>query len=593
MAVVNRGTPDDFNKPQPHQAPGKSRVVNILNIARTLGSSAVSLMTGLLAAALILYSGYVLYDSFYTQNTAGNGGWDLLQYKPEIIEDGAVPLSGGGTLAAITADYRAWLTMYDTNIDYAVMQGDDDLYYASHDIYGNSSLTGAIYLASANNGGFTDEYNLLYGHHMDNGAMFGGLDRFTNAGYFDSHREGVLVTSSAVYDLTTFAVLRTNAYEANVYYVNGKTAADVISFLEGASPIIYRTGVANSSSKIIAFSTCAAADTDGRLVVYAVMTPRNMSATQNGVLTLRVARYEGTYDGQDHGIDVTVNLDGATIEYSIDGGVTWTKEPPLARYVNESVTVLVRASYPGMESVSAICEIRIIPRLAVVTAIDAGKTVGDPDPAFAANVTGTVGNDRLTYTVTRPRAGQDEAVGVYPDTIIAAGDAVQLNGSYNVVYHPADFTIVDKVEPTPAPEHIDDPDPPASHFVDRFKPTGNSFGDRCWALVNLICLLITFYILVPLMHLRDKFGRARLLEDVKDPEETLKEKIKRFRRRFRIGFGGEIVTSIGALVAFILTEDMRLPMVLIDKWTPLMVLLMILCLCIDRLTVRLRPDELP
>ena len=593
MAVVNRGTPDDFNNPKPHRAPGKSRVVNILNIARTLGSSAVSLMTGLLAAALILYSGYVLYDSFYTQNTAGNGGWDLLQYKPEIIEDGAVPLSGGGTLAAITADYRAWLTMYDTNIDYAVMQGYDDLYYASHDIYGNSSLTGAIYLASANNGGFTDEYNLLYGHHMDNGAMFGGLDRFTNAGYFDSHREGVLVTSSAVYDLTTFAVLRTNAYEANVYYVNGKTAADVISFLEGASPIIYRTGVANSSSKIIAFSTCAAADTDGRLVVYAVMTPRNMSATQNGVLTLRVARYEGTYDGQDHGIDVTVNLDGATIEYSIDGGVTWTKEPPLARYVNESVTVLVRASYPGMESVSAICEIRIIPRLAVVTAIDAGKTVGDPDPAFAANVTGTVGNDRLTYTVTRPRAGQDEAIGVYPDTIIAAGDAVQLNGSYNVVYHPADFTIVDKVEPTPAPEHIDDPDPPASHFVDRFKPTGNSFGDRCWALVNLICLLITFYILVPLMHLRDKFGRARLLEDVKDPEETLKEKIKRFRRRFRIGFGGEIVTSIGALVAFILTEDMRLPMVLIDKWTPLMVLLMILCLCIDRLTVRLRPDELP
>ena len=593
MAVVNRETPDDFNKPKPHQAPEKSRVVNILNIARTLGSSAVSLMTGLLAAALILYSGYVLYDSFYTQNTAGTGGWDLLQYKPEIIEDGAVPLSGGGTLAAITEDYRAWLTMYDTNIDYAVMQGDDDLYYASHDIYGKSSLTGAIYLASANNGGFTDQYNLLYGHHMDNGAMFGGLDRFANESYFDSHREGVLVTSSAVYDLTTFAVLRTNAYEANVYYVNGKTAADVISFLDGASPIIYRTGVANSSSKIVAFSTCAAADTDGRLVVYAVMTPRNMSATQNGVLTLRVARYEGAYDGQYHGIDVTVNLDGATIEYSVDGGVTWTKNPPLARYVNESVTVLVRASYPGMESVSAICEIHIIPRLAVVTAIDADKTVGDPDPDFAATVTGTVGNDRLTYTVTRPRAGQDEAVGVYPDTIIAAGDAVQLNGSYNVVYHPADFTIVDKVEATPAPEHIDDPTPPASQFVDRFKPTGSSFGDRCWALVNLICLLITFYILFPLLHLRDKFGRARLLEDVEDPDETREEKIKRFRRRFRIGFGGEIVTSIAALVAFILTEDMRLPMVLIDKWTPLMALLMALCLCIDRLTVRLRRDEMP
>ena len=623
MAVVNRETPDEFNNPKPHQAPDKSRVVNILNIARTLGSSALSLMTGLLAAALILYSGYVLYDSFYTQNTAGTGGWDLLQYKPEIIENGAAPVSGSGTLADITEDYRAWLTMYETNIDYAVMQGDDDLYYASHDIYGKSSLTGAIYLASANNGGFTDQYNLLYGHHMDNGAMFGALDEFTDESYFDSHREGVLVTGSTVYDLTTFAVLRTNAYEANVYYVNGKTAADVISFLESASPIIYRTGVANSSSKIIALSTCAAADTDGRLVVYAVMTPRDMTETQNGALTLRVARYEGVYDAQKHGVDVTVNLDGATIEYSTDDGRTWTKTPPLARYVNESVTVLVRASYPGMESVSAYCEIRIIPRLAVVTANNARKTVGTADPTFTATVTGTVGNDKLTYTVTRPRAGQDEAIGFYPDTIIASGDAVQLNGSYNVVYHPADFTIVKKVEPTPAPgrpanptpspsssveptpapsspveptpapSSLVEPTPSPSSFVDRFKPTGSSFGDRCWALVNLICLLITFYILFPLMHLRDKFGRARLLEDVEDPDETLEEKINRFRKRFRIGLGGEIVTSITALVAFILTEDMRLPMVLIDKWTPLMVLLMILCLGIDWLTVRLRPDEMP
>ena len=34
-------------------------------------------------------------------------------------------------------------------------------------------------------------------------------------------------------------------------------------------------------------------------------------------------------------------------------------------------------------------------------------------------------------------------------------------------------------------------------------------------------------------------------------------------------------------------------MILIDKWTPLMILLMALCLVIDRLAVRLRGDELP
>ena len=582
MAVVNRNTPDVFNKAVQGTAPGKSRVVNILNLVRTAGSSVVSLLTGLLAAALILYSGYVLYDSFYTQNTAVTGAWDLLQYKPEIIEEGAAPASGAGTLSDILSDYRAWLTLYDTNIDYAVMQGPDDLYYTSHDIYGQSSITGAIYLASANNGGFVDNYNLLYGHHMSNGSMFGSLDKFMDESYFDSHREGVLVAGSGVYDLTTFAVVLTNAYESQVYTVSNKSGADVINFLESSSPMIYRREVANSSSKILALSTCSSAITNGRLVVFAVMTPRNMSKTQNGVLTLRVARYEGVYDALEHSVSATVNLDGAVIEYSVDGGATWSKNPPVARYVDESTYVLVRASYPGMESVSAYCEIRILPRLAVVTAKDEIKAFGQPDPVFTAEVTGTVGDDKLDYTVSRPRSGVDEAIGLYDDTIIAEGEEVQLNGSYTVVYYPGDFTIVDKLD-----SMTDGPSPDSV-----LRPSGSSFGERCWALVNLICLLVTVYILLPLFHLRDKFGRGPLLKNIDEKDETTEDKIKRFRRRFRLGFGCEMVITLLALMTFILTENMCLPMVLIDKWTPLMVLFLALCLCVDILAVRLRDKEL-
>ena len=60
MAVVTRPTPDEFNNPVARTAPDKGRIVNILNLTRRLGESVVSLLTGLLAAALILYSGYVL-----------------------------------------------------------------------------------------------------------------------------------------------------------------------------------------------------------------------------------------------------------------------------------------------------------------------------------------------------------------------------------------------------------------------------------------------------------------------------------------------------------------------------------------------------
>ena len=627
---MTREKPNEFNRPTARRCPEKSRVVNILNIVKTLGESVISLATGLLAAALILYSAYVLYDSFYTQNTATTSAWDLLQYKPEIITDGAAPLAGGDTLAAVTEDYRAWLTVFDTNIDYAVMQGEDDLYYASHDVYGQNSLSGAIYLAAGNSGGFADSYNLLFGHHMDNGAMFGALDSFASESYFDSHREGVIVAGSGVYDLKTFAVLYTDAYDANVYNVAGKSVETILSYLDGAGPVIYRRDDAAGAGKIVALSTCASASTDGRLVVFATMTPRDMTEAQSGLLTLRAERYEGVYDAQEHGVTVVTNVKGAVIEYSTDDGKTWSQTAPRARYVNESTAVLVRASYPGLESVSVYTEIRIIPRLAVVTANDGRKTVGTNDPAFSATVTGLVGGDVLEYTVTRPRAGQDENAGVYQGAIIAAGAESQFGGSYIVTYVPGNFTIAaappppappapparpqnpvvnppaaspvrETPTPTPITEPITDPNPPAASFTELFTPSGNSFGGRCWALVNLICLLITAYVLFPLLHLRDKFGRDRILKDLEaldapveeeKAEETLEDKRKRFRRRMRIGVAAEIIVTIAALVAFILTEDMRLPMVLIDRWTPLMAVLMLLCLALDICFVRLRDKEL-
>ena len=43
-----------------------------------------------------------------------------------------------------------------------------------------------------------------------------------------------------------------------------------------------------------------------------------------------------------------------------------------------------------------------------------------------------------------------------------------------------------------------------------------------------------------------------------------------------------------AVIAFILTEDMRLPMILVDRWTPLMIVLMLLCWTVDVWLTRYR-----
>lgn len=270
---------DILKNPAPTGGTTKKTVDGVLT-ALKIGNGAVSLLAGLLAAVMILYSGYVLYDSFATEYGAYSSAWDLLKYKPDAAS--AQPSGGAESLAQINQDYRAWLTLYDTTIDYPVVQGSDDLYYASHDVYGNVSLTGAIYLAAGNKKDFSDSYNVIYGHHMDNGAMFGSLDKYTDEKYFQTHRTGILVTASGSYDVTLFAVVNTDAYESGIYTVGDRTA-EVIRFLEGnrsqdvglgTEILVYDAETAKNATKIVALSTCADAQTNGRLVAFGRMEKR-------------------------------------------------------------------------------------------------------------------------------------------------------------------------------------------------------------------------------------------------------------------------------------------------------------------------------
>ena len=348
----------------------KTVVDTVLGAAISAGNSLVSLVAGLLATVLIVYSGYVVADTFITQERAKSSSWDLLKFKPEIIEDNETPLSGSA-LSGVNRDYRAWLSIYDTNIDYPVVQGPDDLYYASHDIYKRSSLTGAIYLAAGNSPDFSDSYNLIYGHHMDGAIMFGSLDQYRDAGFLQGHRSGILVTGTEVYDLDFFAAASTDAYEGKIYSV-GNRADDVLAFLRdpaggvGVGTQVITLDDPGNGSKIIALSTCASSETSGRLVIFGTMTRRNL-------LSVTIPDYEGIYDGEDHFVTAqSDHMEGTTFEYSTDGGKTWTADPPVIRNVG-SMDVMVRAFHPEYGSATAAGTLTVHPRMVVLRSGSAQK----------------------------------------------------------------------------------------------------------------------------------------------------------------------------------------------------------------------------
>ena len=457
------------------------------------GGKVMSAITGLLAALLILYSGYVLYDSLYMQSQAFSSPREILDLRPEIIEDGSMPLAGGDSLAALNKDYRAWLTIYDTHIDYPVMQGENDLYYASHDVSGNSSLTGAIYLATGNSANFTDNYNLLYGHHMDNGAMFGGLDYYLEEAYFDGHREGVLVTSDAVYDLEIFAAVETDAYDSLIYTPGNQDLGTLMEHIR-QNAIRFDETVASGTTQIVAFSTCASAETNGRLVVLARMTLRG----------------SGPVEDPDP--------------------VTPPTAPPTA------------------------------PPATVVTPAPAAPTTTENPAETTEQTEDQPASDPAETSPAEPAEPNQETV---PEEII--------------------------------PETIEDEQTPLAAFTAQFQPTGGTHGTRAWALVNLICLILTVYLFLPLLHLKAKYTRIRLMKKANKMETALPQSEekelyawKKFRRRMYIGLILELLVSILAIIVFILTEDMRLPMVLIDKWTLLAIIFLLICWVVDVRLIRYR-----
>ena len=69
-------------------------------------------------------------------------------------------------------------------------------------------------------------------------------------------------------------------------------------------------------------------------------------------------------------------------------------------------------------------------------------------------------------------------------------------------------------------------------------------------------------------------------------EDTIGE--KDFRRSGRIGIIIELLIAILAIIIFILTEDIKLPIQIIDRYTPVMILILICNWIMDVLLQRYR-----
>ena len=167
------------------------------------------------------------------------------------------------------------------------------------------------------------------------------------------------------------------------------------------------------------------------------------------------------------------------------------------------------------------------------------------------------------------------AAPVIPEEQPAAVNALSLKNRQNKTLAPSRAIVLT--------EELHDSKVPMAEF------SRNTQADNGWALIDLICMLLGLYILLPLLGIKAKFERASELS--RNTFDDLDARDRSFLFRFRLGIAAEIMTVIISLAVIVLTQDFSAGMVLTDSVTPLMAVLCAACGAIEYIIRRERSEE--
>ena len=165
-------------------------------------------------------------------------------------------------------DYRGWIKIDNTNINYPILQGQDNEEYLYKDINNEYIVSGSIFMNYLNNG-FDDQNTVLFGHNMKNGTMFANLKKYKEEDFFYNNNYIEIELSNGQYlKYKVFSVYITDIND-NYTKTSFEDKDEYKEFLERIkNKSIYKSDISvNENDKIITLSTCSYEFDDARLVV--------------------------------------------------------------------------------------------------------------------------------------------------------------------------------------------------------------------------------------------------------------------------------------------------------------------------------------
>lgn len=170
---------------------GKRRGNVLSNILIAVGVALLLVAGGLFVKAQI---GYKKANDYYN-------GIAEMAVKDSSGEDG-IPQIDFDALKKESDDIVGWIYVPGTRINYVVAQGETNNTYLRHLPNGEYSENGTIFMDMDGTApGMVDQQTTLYGHHMNDGAMFEPIDASMDQKVFDTFKKVYYITPEMTYVL--------------------------------------------------------------------------------------------------------------------------------------------------------------------------------------------------------------------------------------------------------------------------------------------------------------------------------------------------------------------------------------------------------
>ncbi len=231
---------------------GKRRGNVLSNILIAVGMALLLVAGGLFVKAQI---GYKKANDYYN-------GIAEMAVKDSSGEDG-IPQIDFNALKKESDDIVGWIYVPGTRINYVVAQGETNNTYLRHLPNGEYSENGTIFMDMDGTApGMVDQQTTLYGHHMNDGAMFEPIDASMDQKVFDMFKKVYYITPEMTYVLKPMFTMqvqddyvdarRTNfdSEKAFTQYLQASLAQAKASAKDAAAEV-------EKADKVLTLVTCA------------------------------------------------------------------------------------------------------------------------------------------------------------------------------------------------------------------------------------------------------------------------------------------------------------------------------------------------